>query len=119
MSVARLMNASDSRMGLPQCWQTTPLRDLIRAIADCISNSKAKFERGFKQGKQQHWQFKSPDLWGQGLKRNTAIREIAICLHRTASTVSPEGSRHGGRSAYRAYDADQQDAAVLGPESEG
>jgi IS30 family transposase len=38
----------------------------------------------------------------------SSIREIASCLHRAASTVSREVARHGGRPAYRAYDADQQ-----------
>jgi IS30 family transposase len=38
----------------------------------------------------------------------SSIREIASCLHRAASTVSREIARHGGRPAYRAYDADQQ-----------
>jgi len=38
----------------------------------------------------------------------SSIREIASCLHRAASTVSREITRHGGRPAYRAYDADQQ-----------
>jgi IS30 family transposase len=38
----------------------------------------------------------------------SSIREIASCLHRAASTVSREIAHHGGRPAYRAYDADQQ-----------
>jgi IS30 family transposase len=36
------------------------------------------------------------------------MREIAGRLHRATSTVSREVARHGGRPAYRAYDADQQ-----------
>ena len=38
----------------------------------------------------------------------SSMREIAGGLHRAASTVSREIARHGGRPAYRAYDADQQ-----------
>jgi len=38
----------------------------------------------------------------------SSMREIADRLHRATSTVSREVARHGGRSAYRAYDADQQ-----------
>jgi IS30 family transposase len=36
------------------------------------------------------------------------MREIAKRLHRAASTVSREIARHGGRSPYRASEADQQ-----------
>jgi len=38
----------------------------------------------------------------------SSLREIAGRLHRATSTVSREIARHGGRPAYRAYDADQQ-----------
>jgi len=44
----------------------------------------------------------------RGIASGSSIREIANCLHRAASTVSREVARHGGRPAYRAYDADQQ-----------
>jgi len=44
----------------------------------------------------------------RGLASGSSIREIAGGLHRAASTVSREIARHGGRPAYRAYDADQQ-----------
>jgi len=44
----------------------------------------------------------------RGMASGSSIREIASCLHRAASTVSGEIARHGGRPAYRAYDADQQ-----------
>jgi integrase len=44
----------------------------------------------------------------RGMASGSSIREIASCLHRAASTVSREVARHGGRPAYRAYDADQQ-----------
>jgi transposase, IS30 family len=44
----------------------------------------------------------------RGMASGSSIREIASCLHRAASTVSREIARHGGRSIYRAYDADQQ-----------
>ena len=44
----------------------------------------------------------------RGIASGWSIREIAGGLHRAASTVSREVARHGGRPAYRAYDADQQ-----------
>jgi IS30 family transposase len=44
----------------------------------------------------------------RGMASGSSIREIASCLHRAASTVSREIARHGGRPAYRAFDADQQ-----------
>jgi IS30 family transposase len=48
----------------------------------------------------------------------SSTRKIAGRLHRAASTVSREVSRHGGRSVYRAYDADQQAwNAALRPKS--
>jgi len=44
----------------------------------------------------------------RGMASDSSIREIARHLHRATSTVSREVARHGGRPAYRAYDADQQ-----------
>ena len=44
----------------------------------------------------------------RGIASGSSIREIASCLHRAASTVSREIARHGGRPAYRAYEADQR-----------
>jgi IS30 family transposase len=44
----------------------------------------------------------------RGIASGWSIREIARCLDRAASTVSREVTRHGGRPAYRAHDADQQ-----------
>jgi IS30 family transposase len=44
----------------------------------------------------------------RGMACGSSMREIARHLHRATSTVSREVARHGGRSAYRAYDADQQ-----------
>ena len=44
----------------------------------------------------------------RGMASGSSIRGIASCLHRAASTVSREVARHGGRPAYRAYEADQQ-----------
>ena len=44
----------------------------------------------------------------RGMASGSSIREIARHLHRATSTVSREVARHGGRPAYRAYDADQQ-----------
>lgn len=44
----------------------------------------------------------------RGVASGSSIREIARRLHQAASTVSREIVRHGGRPAYRAYDADQQ-----------
>jgi IS30 family transposase len=44
----------------------------------------------------------------RGIACGSSIREIARHLDRAISTVSREISRHGGRPAYRAHDADRQ-----------
>jgi len=44
----------------------------------------------------------------RGIASGWSIREIASGLDRAASTVSREVTRHGGRSAYRAQQADAQ-----------
>ena len=44
----------------------------------------------------------------RGIASGLSIREIARRLERAASTVSREVTRHGGRLAYRAQDADHQ-----------
>jgi len=44
----------------------------------------------------------------RGIASGSSIREIGRRLERAASTVSREISRHGGRPAYRAHDADGQ-----------
>ena len=44
----------------------------------------------------------------RGIACGSSIREMARDLHRSASTVSREIARHGGRPAYRAHDADTQ-----------
>ncbi len=44
----------------------------------------------------------------RGIPSGSSIREIARGLQRAASTVSREVVRHGGRSLYRANEADQQ-----------
>ena len=44
----------------------------------------------------------------RGIASGSSIRTIARGLGRAASTVSREVTRHGGRSAYRALDADKQ-----------
>jgi IS30 family transposase len=44
----------------------------------------------------------------RGIASDSSIREIARLLKRSASTVSREIARHGGRPAYRAHDAEQQ-----------
>ncbi len=44
----------------------------------------------------------------RGIASGSSIREIARRLHRAASTVSREVTRHGGRPVYRAYEADSQ-----------
>src|ERR1700747_1042323 len=44
----------------------------------------------------------------RGIASDSSIREIARLLKRSASTVSREVARHGGRPAYRAHDADRQ-----------
>jgi IS30 family transposase len=42
----------------------------------------------------------------RGIASDSSIREIARHLHRAASTVSREITRHGGGPGYRAHDAD-------------
>ncbi len=42
----------------------------------------------------------------RGMASGSSIREIAKILNRTVSTVSREVARHGGRSVYRANEAD-------------
>ncbi len=44
----------------------------------------------------------------RGIASGSSIREIARGLKRPASTVSREVARHGGRSVYRASEADQR-----------
>jgi IS30 family transposase len=44
----------------------------------------------------------------RGIASDSPIREIARLLKRSASTVSREVARHGGRPAYRAHDADRR-----------
>ena len=44
----------------------------------------------------------------RGIASGSSIREIAGHLDRAASTVSREVTRHGGRPAYRAHEADEQ-----------
>src|SRR5271168_4249998 len=44
----------------------------------------------------------------RGIASGSLIREIARHLDRAASTVSREVTRHGGRSVYRAHEADDQ-----------
>ena len=44
----------------------------------------------------------------RGIASDSSIREIARFLKRSASTVSREVARHGGRPAYRAHDADRR-----------
>jgi IS30 family transposase len=44
----------------------------------------------------------------RGIASVSSIREIARHLDRAASTVSREVTRHGGRPAYRAHEADDQ-----------
>jgi len=44
----------------------------------------------------------------RGIASDSSVREIARLLKRSASTVSREVARHGGRPAYRAHDADRQ-----------
>jgi IS30 family transposase len=44
----------------------------------------------------------------RGIASGSSLREIARHLDRAASTVSREVTRHGGRPAYRAHEADDQ-----------
>src|ERR1700685_1584562 len=51
----------------------------------------------------------------RGMASGSSIRELARRLDRAASTVGREVTRHGGRLAYRAHEADDQawESAVL------
>ena len=53
----------------------------------------------------------------RGIASGWSLREIAIHLERSASTVSREVTRHGGCSPYRAHEADDQawDSALRPP----
>ena len=44
----------------------------------------------------------------RGIASGSSMREIATSLSRAASTVSREVARHGGRSMYRASEADSE-----------
>lgn len=44
----------------------------------------------------------------RGIAAGTSVRQIAITIRRSPSTVSREIERHGGRNKYRASDADLQ-----------
>src|SRR2546427_6856785 len=44
----------------------------------------------------------------RGIASGSSIREIARHVDRAASTVGREVTRHGGRPAYRAHEADDQ-----------
>src|ERR1700683_2370989 len=44
----------------------------------------------------------------RGIASGSSLREIARHLNRAASTVGREVTRHGGRPAYRAHEADEQ-----------
>jgi hypothetical protein len=44
----------------------------------------------------------------RGMASGSSIRDIAKRLERSASTVSREVARHGGRPEYRAHEADQR-----------
>jgi IS30 family transposase len=44
----------------------------------------------------------------RGIAAGRSARRIAMCLGRSASTVTREIGRHGGRSCYRAADADER-----------
>ena len=49
----------------------------------------------------------------RGIASGSSIRTIASGLGRAASTVSREVTRHGGRAAYRAHDADTSESLGL------
>src|ERR1700722_9059458 len=49
-----------------------------------------------------------PEDISRGIASGSSIREIARHLDRAASTVGREVTRHGGRPAYRAHEADDQ-----------
>jgi len=51
--------------------------------------------------------FKEREEISRGLAAKLSIRQIAEKMNRSASTVSREINRHGGKIAYRAYQADE------------
>ena len=75
------------RSGVPLAKNIPPFVAWCRGTGDCSGHPAALASRGLASG---------------------SFREIANCLERAVSTVSREVARHGGRPAYRAYDADQQ-----------
>ncbi len=52
--------------------------------------------------------FREREEVSRGLAAKLSIRQIAEKMNRAPSTISREISRHGGKIAYRAYQADQR-----------
>lgn len=55
-----------------------------------------------------HLSFEEREEISRGLAANIAVRDIALRLNRSPSTISREINRHGGKENYRANMADQQ-----------
>jgi DNA-binding CsgD family transcriptional regulator len=55
-----------------------------------------------------HLSLKEREEISRGLAANNTVRDIALHLNRSPSTISREINRHGGKESYRANIADQQ-----------
>jgi IS30 family transposase len=61
-----------------------------------------------KKRSKRHLSLKEREEISRGLAANITIRDIAVGLDRSPSTISREVNRHGGKKNYRASVADQQ-----------
>jgi IS30 family transposase len=90
------------------------LHEIGRAYGKCHNSIRAVLQpRGgipplARRRSQLALTFSEREDISRGIACGSSIREIAGRLRRAASTVSREVARHGGRPAYRAYDADRQ-----------
>ena len=90
------------------------LHEIGRAYGKCHNSIRAVLQpRGgipplARRRSQLALTFSEREEISRGIACGSSIREIAGRLRRAASTVSREVARHGGRPAYRAYDADRQ-----------
>ena len=90
------------------------LHEIGRAYGKCHNSIRAVLQpRGgipplARRRSQLALTFNEREDISRGIACGSSIREIAGRLRRAASTVSREVARHGGRPAYRAYDADRQ-----------
>lgn len=61
-----------------------------------------------KRRSKSHLSFEEREEISRSLAANIAIRDIALHLNRSPSTISREINRHGGKKNYRANIVDQQ-----------